>query len=182
MKPTYKFAYIVLGGLLMLIGMIASSIFMPSLVAQRAGDVNFDSITCTELRLVNANGDTTGRLYTTGSSESHYGNLILLDVNDAPINRITGELRLTSSLIDGTVRREFRNTGQSFDMRWFTLHPDSGLRLYDNPLGLPACSLSHVGWSRGNGGSLMIRRDADVDDIMNTAEYFNYPSSSELQY
>ena len=35
MKFTHKFGYITLGGVLMLIGMIASNVVMPSLVAQK---------------------------------------------------------------------------------------------------------------------------------------------------
>ena len=61
MKTMHNFAYIALGGVLMLIGVIASSVLMPSLVAQRGGDI----ITCSELRLLNAAGNEVGRLFTT---------------------------------------------------------------------------------------------------------------------
>lgn len=64
MKFTHKLSYIALGGLLMLIGMIASSIFMPNLFAQRGNAVNLGDITCTQLRLVDSYGRERGRLYT----------------------------------------------------------------------------------------------------------------------
>ena len=53
MKFSHKFGYIALGGLLMLIGMIASSIFMPNLFAQRD---KFGEIECTALTVVDEDG------------------------------------------------------------------------------------------------------------------------------
>lgn len=76
MKFVHKFTYIALGGILMLIGMIASSIFLPNLVAQRGSDGNLGNITCTQLRLVNAAGQEIGRLF---SAESGGGALRLTD-------------------------------------------------------------------------------------------------------
>ena len=49
MKLRNKLSYITLGGLLMLIGMLASSVFMPSLFAQRD---KFGEIECTSLTVV----------------------------------------------------------------------------------------------------------------------------------
>ena len=49
MKLRNKLSYIVIGGLLMLIGMMASSVFMPSLFAQRD---KFGEIECTKLTVV----------------------------------------------------------------------------------------------------------------------------------
>ena len=54
MKFRHKFGYIALGGLLMLIGMIVSSIFMPNLFAQRD---RFGEIECTNLRVVDKEGN-----------------------------------------------------------------------------------------------------------------------------
>ena len=48
MKLSNKLSYIALGGLLMLIGMLASSVFMPSLFAQRD---KFGDIECTSLKV-----------------------------------------------------------------------------------------------------------------------------------
>ena len=48
-----KLAYIALGGVLMLMGMIASSVLMPSLFAQRD---NFEHIQCNSLRIVDNEG------------------------------------------------------------------------------------------------------------------------------
>ena len=53
MKFSHKFGYISLGGLLMLIGMIASSVFMPNLFAQKD---KFGEIECTALTVVDADG------------------------------------------------------------------------------------------------------------------------------
>ena len=53
MKFSHKFGYIALGGLLMLIGMIASSVFMPNLFAQKD---KFGDIECTRLTIVDAEG------------------------------------------------------------------------------------------------------------------------------
>ena len=52
MNTRQKLSYIAVGAALMLIGMLASSIFMPNLVAQRD---KFGVIECTELRVVNNN-------------------------------------------------------------------------------------------------------------------------------
>ena len=60
-----KLAYIALGGVLMLIGMIASNVFLPSLFAQRD---KFGEIECTSLRVVDARGKTQVRLI---ASEHH---------------------------------------------------------------------------------------------------------------
>lgn len=49
MKLRNKLSYIALGGLLMLIGMLASSIFIPSLVAERD---RFGHVECTSLTVV----------------------------------------------------------------------------------------------------------------------------------
>ena len=49
MKLRNKLSYLALGGLLMLIGMLASSVFMPSLFAQRD---KFGDIECTSLTVV----------------------------------------------------------------------------------------------------------------------------------
>ena len=49
MRLRNKLSYIALGGLLMLIGMLASSVFMPSLFAQRD---KFGDIECTSLTVV----------------------------------------------------------------------------------------------------------------------------------
>lgn len=53
MKFSHKFGYIALGGLLMLIGMIASSVFMPNLFAEKD---KFGEIECTALTVVDADG------------------------------------------------------------------------------------------------------------------------------
>ena len=53
MKLRNKLSYIALGGLLMLIGMLASSVFMPNLFAQRD---KFGLIECTELRVLGKDG------------------------------------------------------------------------------------------------------------------------------
>ncbi len=50
-----KLAYITIGGILMLIGMIASSVLMPSLFAERA---KLGDIECTSLRVVDTDGTT----------------------------------------------------------------------------------------------------------------------------
>ena len=63
MKRTYKLSYIALGGVLMLIGMMTATVITPNLVAQRNGDT-FGKITCTELEIVDENGQTGIRLYT----------------------------------------------------------------------------------------------------------------------
>ena len=55
MQLRNKLSYIALGGLLMLIGMLTSSVFMPNLFAQRD---TFGEIECTSLRVVDANGKT----------------------------------------------------------------------------------------------------------------------------
>ena len=54
MKLRNKLSYIALGGLLMLIGMLASSVFMPNLFADRD---KFGDIECTGLRVVNDRGE-----------------------------------------------------------------------------------------------------------------------------
>lgn len=54
MNFRHKFGYIALGGLLMLIGMMVSSIFMPNLFAQRD---RFGEIECTNLRVVDKEGN-----------------------------------------------------------------------------------------------------------------------------
>ena len=53
MKLRYKLSYIALGGLLMLIGILASSVFMPNLFAQRD---RFGDIECTKLTIVGDKG------------------------------------------------------------------------------------------------------------------------------
>ncbi len=53
MNFSHKLGYIALGGLLMFIGMMASSIFMPNLVAQRD---KFGEIECTALTVVDVDG------------------------------------------------------------------------------------------------------------------------------
>lgn len=59
MKFTHKFGYIALGGVLMLIGMMASSVLMPSLIAQRD---KFGEIECTGLRVVDGEGNLVAKL------------------------------------------------------------------------------------------------------------------------
>ena len=58
-----KRTYIALGGVLMLIGMMTATIITPNLVAQKNADT-FGNITCTELEIVDENGQTGIRLYT----------------------------------------------------------------------------------------------------------------------
>ena len=78
MKYRHKLGYIAIGGLLMLIGMMATSVFLPNLVAQRSdsqmgnteGDeehvTTFETVMCNKLMVV----DGLGRL------------AVLLDAND----------------------------------------------------------------------------------------------------
>ena len=54
MKLRNKLSYIALGGLLMLIGMLASSMFMPNFFAQRE---KFGDIVCTSLTVVDDEGE-----------------------------------------------------------------------------------------------------------------------------
>lgn len=53
MKPSNKLSYIALDGLLMLIGMLASSVFVPNLFAQRD---KFGGIECASLTVVDERG------------------------------------------------------------------------------------------------------------------------------
>lgn len=53
MKLRNKLSYIALGGLLMLIGMLASSMFMPNLFAQRD---KFGEIECASLKIIGKDG------------------------------------------------------------------------------------------------------------------------------
>ena len=55
MKYREKLGYIVLGGVLMLVGMLAAGLFSP-LGAQSRSKGNFDVITCRVLRVVNSDG------------------------------------------------------------------------------------------------------------------------------
>ena len=55
MKYREKFGYIALGGVLMLIGVLAAGTFAP-LVAQSQSDANFGKITCRQLEVVDAGG------------------------------------------------------------------------------------------------------------------------------
>ena len=54
MKRRNNLSYMAFGGLLMLIGMLASSVFMPNLFAQKD---KFGDIECTSLRIVDAGGN-----------------------------------------------------------------------------------------------------------------------------
>ena len=76
MKFAHKFGYIALGGALMLIGMIASSIFMPSLIAQRD---KFGEIECTGLVVVGPDGNETIRLGNSPEQRDASGYIAIFD-------------------------------------------------------------------------------------------------------
>lgn len=72
MKLRNQLSYIALGGLLMFIGMLASSVFMPSLFAQRD---KFGDIECTRLAVVDADG----KLMALVGRNEHGGEVAVLD-------------------------------------------------------------------------------------------------------
>lgn len=76
MKFAHKFGYIALGGALMLIGMIASSIFMPSLIAQRD---KFGEVECTGLVVVGPDGNETIRLGNSPEQRDASGYIAIFD-------------------------------------------------------------------------------------------------------
>ena len=69
MKFRHKLSYTALGGLLMLIGMLASSVFMPNLVVQRD---KIGEIECTKLTVVDAEGKSRVILSTDSSDRCCY--------------------------------------------------------------------------------------------------------------
>lgn len=76
MKFSHKFGYIALGGALMLIGMIASSIFMPNLIAQRN---KFGEIECTGLVVLGTDGNETIRLGNSPDQRDASGYIAIFD-------------------------------------------------------------------------------------------------------
>ncbi|MDE0186037.1 MAG: hypothetical protein OXP71_11400 [Candidatus Poribacteria bacterium] len=76
MKFSHKFGYIALGGALMLIGMIASSIFMPNLIAQRD---KFGEIECTGLVVLGPDGNETIRLGNSPDQRDASGYIAIFD-------------------------------------------------------------------------------------------------------
>ena len=93
MKFTHKLTYISLGGLLMLIGMMASSVFMPNLVAQRN---RFGEIECTKLTVTSPKDAGERVVLATGTDDA--GLIRIFDKNRTP--RIT----MDQNVIGGGVR------------------------------------------------------------------------------
>lgn len=93
MKFTHKLSYIALGGLLMLIGMIASSVFMPNLIAQKN---QFGEIECTKLTITSQKDGGERVVLATGTDDA--GLIRIFDKNSIP------RISMDQNVIGGGVR------------------------------------------------------------------------------
>lgn len=71
MKYREKLGYVALGGVLMLVGMLAAGLTSPIEAVNNAPDAQFGKITCTEIRVLGANGNSSVFI----NSEAHGGSV-----------------------------------------------------------------------------------------------------------